>query len=366
MNSTAPQPDVRFGFIGAGTIARAAVGPAVHAADGAVLQAVAARDSARARALEPKGRVHAGAPVAEDAYAALLSDAAVDVVYINLSNEAHIPWVTRALAAGKHVLCEQPLGLTLEETTAAFAAADAAGRLLVEATSFRWHPRVRWAEQLVAVGDIGDVVRVDGGYCYDDVDWSGEAAGSFRLEAARGGGALHDVGVYPLSLARCALPGFGTGRVDIDSVEVTWSSDLTPAGGAPVDLSTRARLRSGDATVDVRCAISGSSEESATVTGTAAALRLEGPAFTSRDARSGVLVFDPSGTLPPAVEEFAPADPYRLMIEAMAAAVRGEDAFVVSREDSLAIAKVSEAIRTVGARPDNGVAAVASLTAAGR
>ncbi|MDQ1687508.1 MAG: D-xylose 1-dehydrogenase D-xylono,5-lactone-forming, partial [Frankiaceae bacterium] len=117
---------VRWGFIGAGGIAKGALAPAVHAADGAVLAAAAARDPKRASALEP-GRVHAS-------YADLLADEDVDAVYISLSNDAHAPWATAALEAGKHVLCEKPLALDVSEVDDLIAAAHTHDRLLVEAS----------------------------------------------------------------------------------------------------------------------------------------------------------------------------------------------------------------------------------------
>src|SRR5439155_5482084 len=106
----------RWGFLGAGWIAGRALAPAVHAAPGAVLYAVASRDVSRARALAPSGPVY-------DDYAALLDDPDVDAVYVSLTNEAHAPWSIAALSAGKHVLCEKPLAMTAAEVDAMSAAA---------------------------------------------------------------------------------------------------------------------------------------------------------------------------------------------------------------------------------------------------
>ena len=122
---------VRWGFLGAGGIARTALAPAVAAASGAVLHAVAARDPARAAALGPVR--------AYGDYAALLADDDVDAVYVALHNDAHLPWTLAALAAGKHVLCEKPLGLSAAEVDQMAAAAG--DRLVVEASWYRWHPR---------------------------------------------------------------------------------------------------------------------------------------------------------------------------------------------------------------------------------
>ena len=94
---------VNWGFLGAGFVASRGLAPAVHTSRGAHLYAVASRDEQRSATLEPE-RVHA-------TYDDLLADERVDAVYISLSNSQHIEWVTKSLEAGKHVLCEKPLGL---------------------------------------------------------------------------------------------------------------------------------------------------------------------------------------------------------------------------------------------------------------
>jgi len=317
--------------------------PAVHAASGAVLQAVAARDAGRAAALAPAGRVHAG-------YQALLEDPEVEVAYISLSNEAHVPWAIAALRAGKHVLCEKPLALDEATAAQAFAAAEAADRLLVEAFMYRWHPRTRRAEQLVAAGELGSVVSVDSAFCFDDTDLAGASAGNYRLDPDRGGGALYDVGVYPLSVARWAIAGFGdrAGPLALESVSVTSSAGLSPL--APVDLRTDVRLTTpAGQVVDIRAAIAGAREESATITGTEAVLRLDGKPFTTWHSPCDLVIADPAGELRPGIESFGPVDPYQLMVEAVAARVRGEAAFVVPAADSLAIAAVTGLIRAASA-----------------
>ncbi len=175
---------VRWGFLGAGWIATRALAPAVAAADGAVLLAVAARDITRAAALGPAGRVY-------DDYAGLVADDEVDAVYISLTNEVHAHWSIAALQAGKHVLCEKPLAMNAREAVAMSEAANAAGRRLVEASWYRWHPRVRRAQELLAAGRIGSVRHVSAGFTF-----AGNLAGNYRLEPTRGGGALYDVGCY--------------------------------------------------------------------------------------------------------------------------------------------------------------------------
>ncbi len=183
---TAP---VGWGFLGAGYIARAALAPAVHSADGAALVAAGARDIARAAALGPRGAAYGS-------YDEVLADPSVEAVYIALANDDHLPWAERALAAGKHVLCEKPLGLTAAEVRQMAATARAADRLLVEASWNRWHPRTRRAEALLRSGAIGAVRRVEAGFTF-----AGVAEDNYRLDPARGGGALYDVGCYATAAA---------------------------------------------------------------------------------------------------------------------------------------------------------------------
>jgi predicted dehydrogenase len=322
---------VRFGFLGAGWIAGRALAPAVHAADGAVLQAVAARDAERAGALEPVGRVHPD-------YAALLDDPDVDVVYISLTNEAHRPWVLAALAAGKHVLCEKPLGLDRREVDEMQAAAAAADRLLVEGFFYRWHPRMRRIDELVRSGALGEVRAVEAEFSFDG-GGQDRMAGNFRLDPARGGGALYDVGVYPVSAAHTVLGAeLAPAVVDLD------------IGSTGVDLDTQATLRAPcGATAEVRCAIDGRERQALAVSGeTATVGTAEGEAFTSWHARSSLIVRTPDGVV--REEGFEPVDPYRLMVEAVAARVRGEDAWLVPGGLSVSVATTLGLIRGLARR----------------
>ena len=114
---------IGWGFLGAGSIARSSLAPAVHRTAGAALHAVASRDPARAAVLGPA--------IAYGDYDELLQDPRVQIVYIALHNSAHEAWTLRALAAGKHVLCEKPLGLDAAQVERMARAADAAGLIQI-------------------------------------------------------------------------------------------------------------------------------------------------------------------------------------------------------------------------------------------
>jgi xylose dehydrogenase (NAD/NADP) len=155
--------------------------------------AVGSRDLDKAKTYAAANNI----PRAYGSYEALLADPEVDIVYIGLPNGLHAEWTVKALQAGKHVLCEKPFGLTLDEVDAMHAAARAAGRVVAEAFMYRHHPKVIRARELVESGAIGTprFMRASFSFYLD-------RAYNVRWDPAIGGGALWDVGCYPMSLAR--------------------------------------------------------------------------------------------------------------------------------------------------------------------
>jgi D-xylose 1-dehydrogenase (NADP+, D-xylono-1,5-lactone-forming) len=316
---------VRWGFLGAGRIASAALAPAVHAASGAALVAAAARDASRAADLEPSGRSY-------DDYDALLDDDRVEAVYISLANDGHLPWTLRALAAGKHVLCEKPLGRTAAEVDQMTAAAARTGRLLVEATWYRWHPRTRRA--LALLDDLGPARQVRADFCFGDVP-----DGDFRLDPARGGGALADVGCYAVSAAAAFL------RADALTVD---RAKVRP-GPTGVDLAAEAELTGGTGRAVVRCGIDEIERQGVVVDCVGGTLELVAPPFTSW--HDPALLRISSGPRmrvqdrTERVERFDDIDAYQVMVEEVSAQIRGEDAWVLPLVESRVVAATLDAIR---------------------
>jgi predicted dehydrogenase len=165
-------------------------GAAAHARSGAFV-AVASRDAGRADAFA--GR-HGLRPFGS--YEALLECDAVDAIYVALPNGLHMEWATRALAAGKHVLCEKPLSPRPDEVAGAFAAAERHGRVLAEAFMWRLHPSTRLAQRLVRDGAIGALRYVKGTLSFT------LAGRDVRLERSLDGGSLLDLGCYCVAAAR--------------------------------------------------------------------------------------------------------------------------------------------------------------------
>ena len=328
LSASTPHEPVRWGFMAAGWIATDALAPAVHCADGAVLQAVASRDPSRARRLSPVGDVHA-------TYGALLADPAVEAVYISLTNEVHCRWSIAALEAGKHVLCEKPLAMNADEVRRMIDAAALADRLLVEATWSRWHPRTRRAEALLATGRIGRVQRIEAAFGFDGVD-----PGNYRHDPALGGGALYDVGPYAVGAALWAVPDV---PVEVVSVE----RRDNPQGA---DLVMRSILHVGDAVADTVCAIGEEVGEWVRIHGDAGTLELDGLAHTSQQEPSTLTI---SGTDEDAVLHFAPVDPYQVMVEHVSRAIRGDrSAWVLPLDQSLRAAETLDAIFAASRSPE--------------
>jgi predicted dehydrogenase len=131
-------------------------------------------------------------------YEELLADDNIDAVYIPLPNHLHVPWTKKALAAGKHILCEKPIGLKTAEAEDLLAAAKKHPHLKVmEAFMYRHHPQWRKAQQLVNEGKIGDLRTINSFFSYYNAD-----PGNIRNMAEIGGGGLMDIGCYCISLAR--------------------------------------------------------------------------------------------------------------------------------------------------------------------
>lgn len=184
---------VRWGILSTSRHAAKSLLPAFTAADNADVVAVASRDQGRAQAFAD---AH-GIPTAHGSYEDLLAAPDVDAVYIPVPNNLHKPWAIRAAHAGKHVLCEKPIGLTAAEAEAIVDAAATAGVKLQEAFQWRHHPQAQTARELLHAGRVGELRFIDAGFSFPL-----EREGDVRWDPALGGGSLYDVGCYPVALAR--------------------------------------------------------------------------------------------------------------------------------------------------------------------
>ncbi len=208
---------MRWGILGAAKFARQHMGPAIHAARGAELAALATSDPVKAA---PFQAFAPGLEVFTD-YDALLASPDINAVYIPLPNHLHVPWTIKALEAGKHVLCEKPITLKAGEFDALIAARDTAGKLAAEGFMIAHHPQFQRARDLVQSGAIGKLCHVDAAFSFNnsaDTD-------NIRQDPSKGGGGLRDIGVYTFGGAR-----FVTGA----EPEVIQHADLTLENGVDV------------------------------------------------------------------------------------------------------------------------------------
>jgi predicted dehydrogenase len=183
---------VRWGILGTARINRRLV-PALHASRRGKLCAVASRDLARARAHASQYVI----PNAVHGYQTLLDDPSITAVYIPLPNAEHVPWTLAAIAAGKHVLCEKPLALDPHDVDRIAAAAAAAGVIVEEGFMYRHEPQTERILSLLRDGAIGTVRAIVSGFTF-----LLDGDRNIRLSASLGGGALWDVGSYPITFAQ--------------------------------------------------------------------------------------------------------------------------------------------------------------------
>jgi predicted dehydrogenase len=309
--------NTNWGFIGAGNIAKVALGPAVHNAKNATLYAVASREPLRSAALNPV-KVH-------DSYQDLIDDPDVDAVYISLANDQHITWSIKAMLAGKDVLCEKPLALNALQVQEMKDVSESHDRLLVEAVWARFHPRLIRAVQLIKDGAIGQLTSVDSSFAF-----ASKMPGNYRLDPAMGGGSLLDVGLYQLHLWLALSQ-------DLSGLQIQQLTRNISESG--VDLTTRfsAQFTNG-VKVDALSSFELPAQQHVVITGTAGSIEfVAGQAFTTWKEVSSLRV---NGV----IEEFEKVDAYQLMVEAFSSKLQGGSDWVVPLSDSLACAKALDQI----------------------
>ena len=302
---------VRWGILGTGDINRKLLRGARQSTEVEVV-AVASRDAERAAAFASEH----GIPRSFGTYEAMLADSDVDAVYLSLPNALHHPWTLTALAAGKHVLCEKPYTRRPEEVMEAFDAADRAGLVLSEA--FMWRHTRQTQRLLELLPRIGQLQTVRATFSF-----ALENAANIRLRADLDGGSLMDVGCYCVSAARL-LAGeepasvFGMQEVGPTGVDMRFSGLVRFPGGVVGDLTAGFTTFS----------------ESLEVIGTAGMLRLPDPWHNQR----GLILLNDEEM------RMEPSNPYQLELENISAAIRGEAAPLLGRNDALGQARTIAAL----------------------
>lgn len=231
---------VRWGILGAANFARGHMGPAIHAAHGAELAALATSDPAKAAGFQafcPGLQVHA-------TYDALLADPGIDAVYIPLPNHLHVEWTLKALRAGKHVLTEKPIALSAPEIDRIIAMRDRTGLLAAEAFMIVHHPQWHRAKEWLGAGEIGTLLHVDAAFSFRLTDTD-----NIRNRPETGGGSLRDIGVYTFGSTRFvtgAEPVALESRIEwehgIDAQALVFGTMAGPTGSFSYHSMTSMRL----------------------------------------------------------------------------------------------------------------------------
>jgi D-xylose 1-dehydrogenase (NADP+, D-xylono-1,5-lactone-forming) len=308
---------VKWGILSTADINRKVI-PGAHASEKVELIAVASRDLRRAEEYAREWEIDR----AYGSYEALLEDDDVEAVYIPLPNTLHCEWSIRAVEAGKHVLCEKPMSRHTEDVESAFDAAEKNGRILMEAFMYRHHPQTTRLRQLVGEGAIGELRLIRTCFSYSLYDEE-----NIRLRTDVEGGSLMDVGCYCVSGARLlgGEPEQVHGQQFIGPTRTDWA--FTGTMRFPSDVL---------------------------------ALFDCGTALTERDeleaigSEASLFLDDPWHCVEPVIElrrdgrveriEVESADSYRLELENLSAAIRGEAKPLLGREDAVGQARVIEAL----------------------
>lgn len=309
---------VRWGVLGVARIATVRVIPAMQRGEFCEIAGIASRDLSKAKAAAEQ----LGIPKAYGSYEDMLADPEIDAVYNPLPNHLHVPFSTRAAAAGKHVLCEKPLAMDAAEARALIAARDRAGVVMGEAFMVQTHPQWVRTMQLVREGGIGQLRSAVGHFGFMNVDPE-----NTRNIRSYGGGALYDIGCYPIKTSRMV---FGE---EPRCVAATLTRD--PAFDTDILTSAVLEYPSGHCVFSVSTQVLWN--QSMKFFGTAGRIELPIPFNPPSMEISRIRVNDET-------EEFAPCDQYTIQGDVFSRAIQTGVAPPVPLEDSLRNMAVIDAV----------------------
>lgn len=309
---------VRWGVLGVAKIATVKVIPAMQRGASSEVAAIASRDAEKAR----RAAADLGIPKAYGSYEELLADPEIEAVYIPLPNHLHVPWSIRAAEAGKHVLCEKPVALSVAECRILMEARDRTGVKVGEAFMVRSHPQWLRARDLVRGGEIGSLRAVMTAFSYYNDD-----PANIRNVPEWGGGGLMDIGCYPIQISRFL---FGE-----EPVRVLGLLEHDPR--MHVDRLTSAVLDFPSGHAVFTCSTQMTPYQRVQILGTRGRIEIEIP-FNAPPDRPCRIFTDSEA------EEFPVCDQYTIQGDAFSLAVRGEGEVPTPLEDSLRNMAVIEAV----------------------
>jgi predicted dehydrogenase len=314
---------VRWGVLSTANIGMAKVLPAMQRGQLCEIVAIASRDEGKAQAAAAR----LGIPKAYGTYEALLADPEIDAIYNPLPNHLHVPWSIKAIEAGKHVLCEKPIGLSATEARELVAAAARRPKLKVmEAFMYRFHPQWQRAREIVTSGGIGAVKTINSFFSYHNDD-----PANIRNRSDIGGGGLMDIGCYNISLSRFIF--------DAEPTRVLGIIDRDPRFGT--DRLTSGILDFGHGTATFTCSTQLSPHQRANIYGAEGRVEVEIPVNAPPNA--ACRIWHQRGQ---AIEEivFDPVDQYMLQGDRFAAAVLNDTPVPTPLTDAVANMRAIDAL----------------------
>jgi predicted dehydrogenase len=312
---------IQWGVLSTARIGVNKVIPALQASQFGTVASIASREPAAAQAAAQR----LGIPRVHDSYEALLADPAIDAIYNPLPNHLHVPWSIRALEAGKHVLCEKPIGLDTGEARTLLAAAQRFPRLkIMEAFMYRHHPQWQGAKRIIAQGGIGTLRTVQAFFSYSNLDPK-----NIRNDAAMGGGGMMDIGCYCISLARFLF--------EAEPVRVHGIAEIDPAFG--VDRLASGLLEFPTGTATFTCATQLAAYQRVNIFGTEGRIEIEIP-FNAPPDRPTRIFYERAGTTNTLT--FPACNQYSIQGDLFARAILDDTPVPTPREDALANVRVIE------------------------
>ena len=318
---------VRWGILGAANIALKKVIPGMRGSALAQVVAIASRDIAKARAAANS----LGIPRAYGSYQELIDDPDIEAIYNPLPNHLHVPWSIRAAERGKHVLCEKPIALTAREARELLEVRDRTGVQIGEAFMVRTHPQWHKVREIIASGRIGELRLITGHFSYYRRD-----PADARSRVEWGGGALMDVGCYPITISRWL---FGA-----EPTEVMGLIDRDP--DMQVDRLTSGLLRFERGQATFSCATQLVHYQAMQIFGTTGRIDVRIPFNPPPGDECRIFVDDGRDVEGSGIETitFPPVDQYALQADRFSEAVRGVGSVPVSLEDAMGNMAVIDAL----------------------
>ena len=327
MNSPSSIAPVRWGILGAANIALTSVIPAMQQNPLCKVVAIASRELTKAQAAAASLHIDR----AYGSYDELLADSDIEAIYNPLPNHLHVPWTLRAAALGKHVLCEKPLAMNAAEAAMLIAVRDKMGVHIAEAFMVRTHPQWLAVRNLVQSGEIGELRMITGHFSYfrrnpDDV----------RSNPAWGGGALMDVGCYPITMSRWLF--------DEEPTEVIGQLEFDPDMHIDRVGSALLRFPSGQAAITFAGQVALSQRMQ--IFGTRGHITVNVPFSPAANRQSMITVDDCRDIFGSGARTiaFAPVNQFEVQAQRFSEAVRGLNSVAVTLEDSVSNMHVIDAL----------------------